>query len=354
MPNTLVHSKWSSGALVFHDADDYGVGAEILRIAQDDIAIGTSTNDVTLTIYGDITLSGDIALATEDISVAQGKYIYLEGQDSTTYLRADAVGYLMANAATGVNLAIGGTDEVTLTATALTVGTTTSDIDVKIFMGGAAYYALFDVGNTQIRLNNVDIIYYGADPAITLDQAAGINFRSSGSRIYSNDTGRLIISCTSISVAALQLNVGTGGGIWLNSYLILCGTDTDDADARSFWFDASEKGLKFHDGVGVCRPWFTNSTAVCYPQGNLTMQTTQQINFRDTTQYIVSGSSTRLDMVAGTIYLNATAEIQLTNYLRIASCSAGSVIGQLWYNTTTHKLQYFEGGGGGVKTITAS
>ena len=143
-PLTLVHSKWDSGALVFHDAGDFGVGAEILRIAQDDIAIGTSTNNVTMTMYGDVTLSGDLTLSTEDISVAQGKYVYLDGQSGGEYIRSDTADYLMLNGTTGVDLAIGGTDEVNITATAVTLPTNNLTLTAGEISVAATHYVYLD------------------------------------------------------------------------------------------------------------------------------------------------------------------------------------------------------------------
>lgn len=54
MPVTLVQSKWDSGTLVFHDKDDYGASAEILRISQAAVIIGTSTNSVAFSTSGAI------------------------------------------------------------------------------------------------------------------------------------------------------------------------------------------------------------------------------------------------------------------------------------------------------------
>lgn len=139
MPLTLVNSKWASGSLVFHDAGDLGVGAEILRIAQDDIAIGTSTNDVTMTMYGDVTLYGDIDLGDEDISLAVGKYLYLDGQDGNDFLRASTDNNVILNGQTTVNLGVGGTTEVAVSSSAVTLATNNLTLTAgNLSVGGTA------------------------------------------------------------------------------------------------------------------------------------------------------------------------------------------------------------------------
>jgi len=119
MPNTLVHSRWKNGNLVFHDADDLGVGAEIFQISPATIYIGTSTNDVTMTMYGDVSLYGDLNLADEDISLAVGKYLYLDGSTGNDYLRTSTDNNVILNAQTTLSLGIGGTAEVKLAANVL-------------------------------------------------------------------------------------------------------------------------------------------------------------------------------------------------------------------------------------------
>ena len=71
MPVTKIASRWDSGALVFHDKGDYGVGAEVLRIAQATVTIGTATNSVDLSVFGSMvsTYAGGTAL---DIQITAG------------------------------------------------------------------------------------------------------------------------------------------------------------------------------------------------------------------------------------------------------------------------------------------
>ena len=114
MPATKVRSRWVGGDLIFYDASTLAAGGYVFRIAEDEVEIY-----MPLTITGDVELEGDLTLTTEDISVEQGKYVYLEGQAGASYIRSDAAGDLTINTTTNINLAFGGTDEVRLTATVL-------------------------------------------------------------------------------------------------------------------------------------------------------------------------------------------------------------------------------------------
>ncbi len=96
-----------------------------------------------LTLTGDIGLTGDITLATEDISVAQGHAIYLDGQDGTEYLIADASNEAMFNAASTINLAIGSVDEVQITSSAVTLPTNNLTLtagNASVAAGKALYF----------------------------------------------------------------------------------------------------------------------------------------------------------------------------------------------------------------------
>ncbi len=118
MPVTKVRSRWVGGDLIFYDKTTRAAGGYVFRIAEDEVEIY-----MPLTITGDVELEGDLTLTTEDISVEQGKYVYLEGQAGASYIRSDAAGDLTINTTTNINLAFGGTDEVRLTATVLSPAT---------------------------------------------------------------------------------------------------------------------------------------------------------------------------------------------------------------------------------------
>ncbi len=73
----------------------------------------------TVNIDGDVTLTGDISIETDDISVEQGYYIYLDGQSGSEYVRAVTDGNAILNGATTAALGVAGTAVITVaTATA--------------------------------------------------------------------------------------------------------------------------------------------------------------------------------------------------------------------------------------------
>lgn len=51
---------------------------------------------------GDVEVDGDLTLTTEDVSIVQGRRVYLAGQDSTEYISSEAAGYTDIEAATAI------------------------------------------------------------------------------------------------------------------------------------------------------------------------------------------------------------------------------------------------------------
>ncbi len=107
---------------------------------------------------GDLDITGDIDLGAEDISVDQGRSLYLDGQDGGEYIRSDTANELMLNATTAINLAIGGTDEVAISATAVTLATNNLTLtagEISVAQGHVVYldgqqggeYITSDAGN---------------------------------------------------------------------------------------------------------------------------------------------------------------------------------------------------------------
>jgi len=107
-----------------------------------------------LAITGDVGITGDIDVGSEDVSVDQGRFVYLDGQDGAEYITSDTAGDLMINATTNINLAIGGTDEVRLTATVLSPATSDG-----VALGSATlmWGDLFLASGAVINFNNGDV-----------------------------------------------------------------------------------------------------------------------------------------------------------------------------------------------------
>ena len=77
-----------------------------------------TANGTGCSITGDVNISGDIVMGADDVSVVQGRYIYLSGQDGGEYLKSASSNTAIFNATTTLYLGIGGTAEIILTATA--------------------------------------------------------------------------------------------------------------------------------------------------------------------------------------------------------------------------------------------
>lgn len=137
---SLIEGSTIDGALVIHERGNYGVIARIITIAPGDITIGSASQDTNFKIFlgasdqyvlfdvgnasvtfakTDVAIAGDLTVTLEDISVDQGKYIYLDGQAGGEYIRSDVADHLIANATTGFTIGIGGTDEWNFTATSV-------------------------------------------------------------------------------------------------------------------------------------------------------------------------------------------------------------------------------------------
>ncbi len=118
-----------------------------------------------ITLTGDVSLEGDLTLTTEDVSVAQGKRIYLDGQDGGEYLYSDTANDLMLNATTNLNLAIGGTDEVRVTAAATAPATNDGN---ALGTDSLAWSDLYLASGAIIAFNSTDVVLTHSSNTLTL------------------------------------------------------------------------------------------------------------------------------------------------------------------------------------------
>lgn len=175
MPYTGISSRWASGTLIFHEKGDFGDGAKLLSFSPSEITIGDASQDTDVVIYlgaadqyvkfdagaatvtfakVDTNISADVTVTLEDISVAQSKYIYLDGQDGGEYIVSDTANYLMLNATTAINFALGGTDEVNLAANVLSPAVSDG---CALGSGSLMWSDLFLASAGVINFNNGDV-----------------------------------------------------------------------------------------------------------------------------------------------------------------------------------------------------
>ena len=134
-----VNSDWSSGNLVFYEkAVGRTATGDVLTIGTTAVTVGgtaqavdfawyasgslsfvLSASDSSMTLVGlNVEIDGDIVIGTDDLAVAQGYYLYLDGLSGGEYVRSASADTLIVNATTSLYLGIGGTAEIVLTATA--------------------------------------------------------------------------------------------------------------------------------------------------------------------------------------------------------------------------------------------
>jgi len=167
----------------------------------------------TVNIDGAVTLTGDISIETDDLSVEQGYYLYLDGLLGGEYIRSDTANYLMLNGTTGIDLAIGGTDKVNIITNLITLvqpvscSSTLAVTSTSTFTGAATFVGavLPSVTNTpalgSASLNWADLF---------LGDGAVINFNA-GNMTITHSAGDLAVAGGTLTTAGVIVGtVATG------------------------------------------------------------------------------------------------------------------------------------------------
>ncbi len=311
MPVTNIHSRWDSGNLIFHESTSLATIADILKLGTTMVTVGSETNDIDFKIwmgssayalfdYGAelvtfsglaVTIAGDLIISAEDISVIQGKYIYLDGQGGGEYVISDTAGDLMLNATTNLNLAIGGTDEVRLTATVFSPATTNGNaLGSATLMWSDLFLA--DVG--VINWNNGDTTLTATGNLLTLG-ASGFSVGASGAGfdvIFYGDTadcnffwdqnldtnGTLVLGTTGGAKGVDLIVYGDTNGNYLHwdrsaDDLLLVGTATQLAVAGTAAATTAATGsLRTAGGLGVAGAGWFGGDIFCNDAAGPTLQ----------------------------------------------------------------------------------
>lgn len=217
---------------------------------------------------GDVSIEGDVTLTTEDVSIVQGRFLYLDGQDGDERITSDAAGYLMVRALTGVDITIGSTDEVNITATAVTLPT----------------------NNLTLTAGHISV---AATKYIYLDGQSGTEY------IRAVTDGNVIVN------AATTVKLGIGGTAEVSVSGDALYPETDNGQTLGIQNTNEWSDLFLAEG-GVIG-WNNNDVTITHAAnlltvagGNLRMGTTDRIEFLDATEYMHSANDGYIDLVAAT------------------------------------------------------
>ena len=195
-------------------------------------ASGTGADDITLA--GTVTVSDDLVMAAgKDIAVPQGAYIYLDGNAGGEYVYSDTAGDLMVNATTNARITIGGTDEYDFNATTLAMNANTITGSGDIICNDAAGPTMQDEAAT------------GTNPTLIpnrADETTGIGWATNEVRIVVSGGDEYDFTATTLDMNSNTLTeVGT---IDLDGDL---NTSTQASDI--IMIADTDSALEFYDGT---------------------------------------------------------------------------------------------------------
>jgi len=289
-----VNSDWSSGSLVFYEkavgrtatGDVLTIGTTAVNVggtsqavdfgwyASGSLSFVLSASGSSMTLVGcNVAIDGDVEIGSDDIALDQGYFVYFDGLTGGESIRSDTEHYLAIKGTTGVDIQIGATDEINITATAVTLPTNNLTLTAGEISVAATHYVYLDGqgGGDYVRCaTDNNVIVNGATTsalgvagtAVITAAAASATFAQ---KIIQDDT----TNSTAITNGSIQTDGGLG--VQLDSYL---GGDVYIAATKKLDFGAGDVTMTHStDKLTVASTW--TAAAVGRPFGvNLTLNVT--------------------------------------------------------------------------------